>query len=438
MPDALDKAFQGTRRLLIKNLPAIFQQQADLEKFLAPFNTRFAQIESILDGMERNFAVSFAPFDDFLPWLAQCVGHVFDAEWDEDRRRRFLAQAVELYRWRGTVGGLKRYLDLCLDLDPGEVEIREGRWPGGMQIGVASRIGYVANNKAGEPNGAEAGKPGIDVTSHDYYIVDTVTPTDLPAGLAGERIPDGERIQLYYDADFIRRIDLQRDGVGLGYLERQRFNLGPEFIGELDAKQVSAALRDQFRTHGHELVSEADIEVKEAGRRWRLIHVHKKYDIHLTKNGTLLEVVGGSEVHSRVYSGHFFHRRPPEDPAKPPNIRRRDGLIDYHFSPTEKGSPVIAGGTLFVTDIERPYRFIVDIRRAFPEPAGTEQTEAQKAETVRTEIEKLGRKVRALLDAEKPAHTEYAVRITPAAGRPGPNFMQIGENSSIGLDTTVA
>ena len=91
-----------------------------------------------------------------------------------------------------------------------------------------------------------------------------------------------------------------------------------------------------------------------------------------------------------------------------------------------------------MSDLERPYRFIVDICRAFPEPAGTEQTEAQKTKAVRTEIEKLGRKVRALLDAEKPAHTEYAVRITPAAGRPGPNFMQIGEYSSIGLDTTVA
>ena len=55
-----------------------------------------------------------------------------------------------------------------------------------------------------------------------------------------------------------------------------------------------------------------------------------------------------------------------------------------------------------------------------------------------TEIEKLGRKVRALLDAEKPAHTEYYLRIRPAAGRPSPNFMQIGECSSIGLDTTVA
>ncbi|MCU0502324.1 MAG: hypothetical protein MUC51_11260, partial [Anaerolineae bacterium] len=135
-----------------------------------------------------------------------------------------------------------------------------------------------------------------------------------------------------------------------------------------------------------------------------------------------------------------FTHPPPQDlkDANKLNISRRDGLVDYCLSPTGKVSPVIAGGTLFVTDIERPYCFIVDICRAFPDTDGTELTEAKKARAVKTRIEKLGRKVRAILDAEKPAHTEYAVRITPAAGRPGPNFMQIGEYSSIGLDTTVA
>ena len=268
----------------LQYLPAIFQRKpADenepvLGQFLAPFESQFDNFERILAEVDRKFSATLAPAaeipnvdeftsetgtssgaaslmgqntaqfpsssgnstlsrptfgtpapaDDFLPWLAGWVAHPFDEEWDEDRRRRFLAQAMALYRERGTVAGLKRYLELGLDLDPGEVEIREGRWPGGMQIGVASRIGYVANNNAGEPNGAGAGKPGIDMTSHDYYVVDTVTPTDLPAGIAGESIPDGERIQLYYDADFIQRIDLQWDGVGLDYLERYLFGLGPE------------------------------------------------------------------------------------------------------------------------------------------------------------------------------------------------------------------
>lgn len=339
----------------LQYLPAIFQrkpadeQEPVLGQFLAPFENQFAAFEQILADVDRNFSASLAPADDFLPWLAGWVAHLFDEEWDEDRRRRFLTAATELYRWRGTVGGLKRYLDLCLDLDAEEVDIREGRWPGGMQIGVASCIGYVINGGPDKPGRTVAQHPAVDLVSHDYYVVDTVTPTDLPAGIAGESIPDGERIQIYYDASFIHRIALQSDGVRLDYFER-----------------------------------------------------------NATGEGRILR--------------QFFHPCPPEGPGKP-NIQRRNGLVDYRSVPLDKASPVLAGGTLLVGELERPYRFIVDIRRAFSQES---------------EAEQFWRKVRDILDAEKPAHTEYYVRFTPVAGRPGLRFMQIGERSSIGLDTTVA
>ena len=51
-------------------LPAIFQRQETLDLFLRPFETQFALFEEILAQIDRNFAVSFAPSDDFLPWLA--------------------------------------------------------------------------------------------------------------------------------------------------------------------------------------------------------------------------------------------------------------------------------------------------------------------------------------------------------------------------------
>ena len=347
-------------------LPAIFQRtptdenEPVLGQFLAPFENQFAAFEQILAEVDHNFSASLAPADDFLPWLAGWVAHLLDEKWDEDRRRRFLAAAMELYRWRGTVGGLKRYLDLCLDLRPDEVDIRDARWPGGMQIGVASRIGYVVNGSASETGRNVGRNPAVDQLSHDYYMVDTVAPTDLPAGMAGEQIPDGERIQIYYNANFVQRIALQSDGVRLDYLERNA-------TGE--------------------------------GRSPR----------------------------------QFFHRHPPGDSQEPvkPNVQRRNGLLDYRSRPADEALaivadgtlPIIAGGTLLVEELECAYRFVVDIRRTFSE---------------NTEAEQLWQQVRAILDAEKPAHTEYTVRFTPAAGRPGLRFMQIGECSSIGLDTTVA
>ena len=142
----------------------------------------------------------------------------------------------------------------------------------------------------------------------------------------------------------------------------------------------------------------------------------------------------------RILPTSFSHRRPPEDLAGAGQAQYTspDGLIDYHSSPTDKASTVIAGGTLLVSELERPY----SLHRRHPprlSRAGRYRSNrGRESEGGETEIEQFGRKVRDILDAEKPAHTEYAVRITPAAGRPGPRFMQIGEHSSIGLDTTVA
>ena len=384
----------------LQYLPAIFQRKPAFEdepvlgQFLAPFESRFDEFEHIMAEVDRKFSASLAPAGDFLPWLAGWVAHLFDEEWDEDRRRRFLAGAMELYRWRGTTAGLKRYLDLWLDLGPGEVEIREGRWPAGMQIGIASRIGYGAgpgatSDAANGPTAYVARNAVIDWTTHNYYVVDTLASAHLqpstaessPPGATGvngtsESLPDGERMQLYFDTDFVQRIDLLKDGDGkpagvrLDYLEH-------DAAGERTPRRYACA---------------SPANLKAANRI---------------------------------------------------NVSRRDGLVDYYLSPGGEASPAgvpraMAGGALLMTDVERPYCFIVDIRRAFPQPAGTALTEAEKAKALSVEIEKLGRKVRALLDAERPAHTEYFVRITPAAGRPGPNFMQIGEYSTIGLDTTVA
>ena len=87
------------------------------------------------------------PRQDFLPWLATWIALVLDEEWDEDKRRRLLGEAMELYQWRGTVYGMKRYLEIYTGLGPDDIDIRESRRPAGMQIGVASRIGF----KTGAP-----------------------------------------------------------------------------------------------------------------------------------------------------------------------------------------------------------------------------------------------------------------------------------------------
>lgn len=85
------------------------QQLVTLHRFFTPGPGRPAQ--------ER------AP-DEFLPWLAGWVALGLRDDWDPETRRRFVANALSLYRMRGTRQGLAAAIELFLDL-PGAVTIRE-------------------------------------------------------------------------------------------------------------------------------------------------------------------------------------------------------------------------------------------------------------------------------------------------------------------------
>lgn len=78
-------------------------------------------IEAALTRVHRHFQPGpGAPDHDrappeFLPWLARWVGVVLRDDWDTATRRRFLANAIPLYRLRGTRAGLLALLELFLD-----------------------------------------------------------------------------------------------------------------------------------------------------------------------------------------------------------------------------------------------------------------------------------------------------------------------------------
>ncbi|MCB9702775.1 MAG: phage tail protein I [Myxococcales bacterium] len=54
---------------------------------------------------------------EFIPWLARWVACSLRDEWDDETRRRVVAQAVPLYRLRGTKEGLRRMLEIYVGLD---------------------------------------------------------------------------------------------------------------------------------------------------------------------------------------------------------------------------------------------------------------------------------------------------------------------------------
>jgi phage tail-like protein len=100
-------------------LPAIYQENSlsrtFLEKFLAVFETRQAELDNTIVNTPRLFDAKKTP-DSFLPWLSTWVGASMDENWPESKWRTFLSRAVRLYRMRGT----KRELADIIEIYTGE------------------------------------------------------------------------------------------------------------------------------------------------------------------------------------------------------------------------------------------------------------------------------------------------------------------------------
>ena len=71
----------------------------------------------------------------FLQWLAGWLGADVGMRLPEGRLRTLLGEAVELYRWRGTLYGLTRMIEVCTGLTPYIAEARAD--PFVLQIRVA-------------------------------------------------------------------------------------------------------------------------------------------------------------------------------------------------------------------------------------------------------------------------------------------------------------
>jgi phage tail-like protein len=102
-------------------LPAIFQEDEFSMRFVRGFDDVLAPILLTLDCLIDYFDPALTP-TDFLEWLASWVGIEVDESWETERRRAAVATAVEMYRMRGTISGLRANLEV---LTGGQVEITD-------------------------------------------------------------------------------------------------------------------------------------------------------------------------------------------------------------------------------------------------------------------------------------------------------------------------
>ena len=132
-----------SRESYVKWLPTIYQRadvngQNFFRDFLWILQHLFSTIEEQLDIIHTFFDPFEAP-EKFLPWLASWSAMVLEEDWPIEKKRRLIRRAIELYRIRGTVKGLKLFISMFTGHEP---EIKENVWPfRGWRIGVTSDIG---------------------------------------------------------------------------------------------------------------------------------------------------------------------------------------------------------------------------------------------------------------------------------------------------------
>lgn len=99
-------------------LPAVYREDATagpfLERWLANLENTLTNMEDRVVNVQALFDARVAPAET-LAWLASWFDVAFDPAWDVRRQRLFVKRAMDYFRWRGTVHGLRLALDLAFD-----------------------------------------------------------------------------------------------------------------------------------------------------------------------------------------------------------------------------------------------------------------------------------------------------------------------------------
>jgi phage tail-like protein len=122
----------ATPHPLIGLMPAIYADDQFAVRWTAGFDQVLAPIIATIDCIQSYVDPLLAP-EDFVRWLAGWFGVLLDESWSMTAQRAVIAEAVELYRMRGTMAGLRRHLDVVVD---GRVLVEES---GGVSWSIRPR-----------------------------------------------------------------------------------------------------------------------------------------------------------------------------------------------------------------------------------------------------------------------------------------------------------
>jgi phage tail-like protein len=151
----------------LNHLPAIYSRddapQRFLERWLALFGSKLGDWELALEEIARLFDPATTP-EGQLSWLATWLAFELPQGAEVDEMRSLLLRAHEIYRHRGAPSGIREFVKLYAGVHPHIFEaFRERRvW----QLGETSTLGFDTALAAGSPDGMIV--PGVTPADPHY------------------------------------------------------------------------------------------------------------------------------------------------------------------------------------------------------------------------------------------------------------------------------
>ncbi len=169
---------------LLGRLPRILSREPEAERFLGRFLAPLAGLVGDLDARARLRHALLDPGstpEESLPWLAGFLGLALDERWPAAVRRQLIAELIELFRFRGTIRGLSRFLAIVTGVAP--IVIERYRMRGGATVGepvargsrsilgAGMRVGGQVGTGGETPLGPEAIEDAFETHAHRFTVM---------------------------------------------------------------------------------------------------------------------------------------------------------------------------------------------------------------------------------------------------------------------------
>ena len=139
-------------RDLLRHLPRVFAQSVHtsgfLDRYLSLLNSNFDELDKRAENRDVLVNPVSAP-NAVLPWLSSLIGMELDWRWSETAKRQILKEAMWLFKYRGTVKGLERFIEIYLQRQVTIIEHYRTRGLGGAFVGESEELASSAILGAG-------------------------------------------------------------------------------------------------------------------------------------------------------------------------------------------------------------------------------------------------------------------------------------------------